>query len=265
MTTIAPPSPPTDDAPPAPSRPAWRRAPLGPILGIFVVLCLLLTPFALWVPSRLMGVAASAHMAEIKSTVTAFSLASVPVASMVWSIALYSLFAWRYRGEGAPPETAPPLRENNRLQVVWLVVSSALCMFLLIWGLIVIVPPSQASTAAPMVVNVTGQQWAWSFDYPGDGGVSSSVLYLPVNRPVVFHVTSKDVIHSFWIVAMGVKIDANPGEVTTVSVTPDRAGDFAIRCAELCGLYHAYMQTSAHVVSTEQFNAWLQDPNRSTT
>ena len=60
-------------------------------------------------------------------------------------------------------------------------------------------------------MDVTGQQWTWTFDYPDSGGVGSDTLYLPVNQRVVFHVTSKDVIHSFWIVQMGVKVDANPG------------------------------------------------------
>ncbi len=68
-------------------------------------------------------------------------------------------------------------------------------------------------------------------------------LYLPVNRPVVFRVTSEDVIHSFWVVQMGIKVDATPGETTTTEVTPDKLGIFDVRCAELCGLLHADMET----------------------
>jgi len=83
-----------------------------------------------------------------------------------------------------------------------------------------------------------------------------------VNRPVVFHVTSKDVIHSFWVVQMGIKIDANPGEVTKTGVVPDRLGTFDVRCAELCGLLHAHMETQAHVVSTTDFAAWITAQER---
>jgi len=72
-------------------------------------------------------------------------------------------------------------------------------MFALIWGLGEMQSLSaDASTPNAMVVNVTGQQWVWTFSYPQNGNVESEQLYLPVNRPVVFHVTSKDVIHSFW-------------------------------------------------------------------
>jgi cytochrome c oxidase subunit 2 len=79
-----------------------------------------------------------------------------------------------------------------------------------------------------------------------------------VNRPVVFHVHSEDVIHSFWVVQLGIKVDANPGAVTETSVVPDKVGRFDVRCAELCGLLHADMQTYANVVSNRTFTTWLR-------
>ncbi|HVN12693.1 MAG TPA: cytochrome c oxidase subunit II [Kineosporiaceae bacterium] len=244
---------------PSTSRPAWRRAPIFPILLIWIVLTALLVAFALVVPARLMGAAASPTMREIETTFTSFSLAAAPVAALVWAILLYSLVAWRYRGGGRPTDPGPPVRGNNRVQVVWVVVSTALCLFLLIWGLIVIQPSTSeaSSTQAPLVVDVTGQQWVWNFEYPAAPGAQSDELYLPVNQRVLFRVTSKDVVHSFWITQMGVKVDANPGATTTISVTPDRLGTFDIRCAELCGLYHSYMQTHVHVVRAEEFRSWL--------
>ncbi len=250
------------DPPEAPedTRPAWRRAPIMPILQIWVVMTILLLLFAIYVPARLMGVAASPTMREVKATMTSFSIASAPVAAMVWAILLYSLFAWRHRGSEPPPDDAPPIRENPRLQAIWLIASTALCLFLLIWGLVVLHPPASEanSTTAPLVVDVTGQQWTWTFDYPENGKVESDTLYLPVNQRVLFRVSSKDVIHSFWIVEMAVKVDANPGATTVATVVPDKVGTFTIRCAELCGLYHSYMQTTVHVVSADQFTAWLQ-------
>jgi cytochrome c oxidase subunit 2 len=77
-----------------------------------------------------------------------------------------------------------------------------------------------------------------------------------VDHPVNFEVTSNDVTHSFWIVQMGVKVDANPGAVTSAVVYPNTIGTFDIRCAELCGILHAAMQTQAKVVSQEDFDAW---------
>ena len=105
-------------------------------------------------------------------------------------------------------------------------------------------------------IDVTGQQWVWTFTYPGNGNVESQDLYLPIDRPVVFRVTSDDVIHSFWVPAMGIKVDANPGMTTTTQTTPDRLGTYHVKCAELCGLLHADMETYAHVVSSQAFDTW---------
>lgn len=261
ITDIRPPSPP--DIPPPGDRdrrPAWRRPPVLPILGIWAVLTVLLLVFAVTVPARLMGTAASADMKEIESTVTWFTVFSAPVAAMVWSILLYSLFRWRHRGSEPPPETAPPIRSNAKVSATWLIGSSVLCLLLLVWGLVVLQPPSQRAPqlAAPLVIEVTGQQWAWNFTYPDGSGRQTNELYLPVDQPVLFKVTSEDVVHSFWIVEMGIKVDANPGETTTAEVTPTLTGTFTIRCAELCGLYHSYMQTTVHVLSKEDYAKWAQ-------
>ena len=150
----------------------------------------------------------------------------------------------------------PPIRGHTVVQTIWVLTSSALCLFLVIWGLAAMQATTTTANNA-MVVDVTGQQWLWTFSYPGAGGVSSDVLYLPVNHPVEFHVTSLDVVHSFWIVQMGIKIDANPGEITYIGVTPDRLGTFNVRCAELCGIYHAYMQAQVRVVNAASFSSWL--------
>jgi cytochrome c oxidase subunit 2 len=135
-------------------------------------------------------------------------------------------------------------------------VSSLLCLFLFIWGEVELTA-EQASASAPggLVVQVTGQQWAWTFTYPS--GYTSNELVLPVDKPVTFKVTSNDVVHSFWIVQMGTKVDANPGETTTTSVTPDKLGNYVVRCAELCGIYHSYMDSPVHVVSAADYQSWL--------
>jgi cytochrome c oxidase subunit 2 len=177
---------------------------------------------------------------------------------VVWAVALYSLLAWRHPGGGMPDTDGPALRTSKPTAVLWMLLSSLLCVLMLIWGLAEIGSVrASGSTGNPMVVEVTGQQWVWNFTYPDEGGVQSDQLYLPVDRPVVFHVTSDDVVHSFWVVQMGIKVDANPGEVTTTSVVPDKLGVFDVRCAELCGLLHADMETSAHVVSSDAFSSWL--------
>jgi cytochrome c oxidase subunit 2 len=249
-TVIAPPP----EAIPQPE----RRSPVKSIVAIWAVMTAALEVFALFVPAHLMGAPASKLMVDIESSVTVFSVAAAPVMALVWSIALYSVLRWRHRGDGPPAQDGPALRGNLAVTVTWVVVSSVLCLFLFIWGAVEMQSTS-ASASQPngLVVDVTGQQWLWTFSYPGAHGYTTNELYLPVNRPVTFDVTSEDVVHSFWIVELGAKIDANPGQVTTVSVTPDRVGTYTVRCAELCGIYHSYMDTQVHVVSDADFRSWL--------
>jgi cytochrome c oxidase subunit 2 len=104
---------------------------------------------------------------------------------------------------------------------------------------------------------VTGQQWLWTFSYPGADNVQTRSLVLPVGRTVVFHVTSEDVTHGFWPVQLGVQVDANPNVVTVIQATPNKLGTFTVRCSQLCGLYHSFMYASGAVVTPQKFAAWL--------
>ena len=113
-----------------------------------------------------------------------------------------------------------------------------------------------------MQVRVVGEQFTWTFYYPGDGGeeIASPQLYLPVNTPVNFTVQSKDVIHDFWVPAFRMKIDAVPGIDTHIRVTTtSRIDEYPVVCAELCGLGHSTMRQSAHVMSEDDFNAKLDE------
>ncbi len=237
----------------------WLRRPEAKgILGIWAVLTVALILFA-FVPARLMGAAASPTKQAVEDTMTVFSLAAAPVAALVWAVAIYSLIGWRHRGSEPPPEDGPAIRGHGPATAIWVGLSSVLCLFLLVWGFVEVQAVSASATSTdPLIVNVTGQQWVWTFSYPQQGNIESDQLYLPVDRPVVFHVTSDDVIHSFWVVQMGIKVDANPGVTTKTSVTPTRLGRFDVRCAELCGLLHADMETSVHVVSPSDFLSWLR-------
>ncbi len=119
-----------------------------------------------------------------------------------------------------------------------------------------------AADGNALEVHVNGEQWLWDYEYTQYSGVHTTTLVLPVDRPVTFAITSTDVQHSFWIPALGVKQDAVPGETTRISVTPNKIGEYEVRCAELCGLYHAYMQTPVKVVSDSDFDAWVQSQMR---
>jgi len=126
----------------------------------------------------------------------------------------------------------------------------------------VVLKDVEKAEANTMQVRVVGQQFAWTFYYKPDGAakeVASTQLYLPKDRPVQFTLQSKDVLHDFWVPAFRMKKDVVPGIDVKYSITPNRLGAYPIVCAELCGLGHAVMRSSAHVVSNSEFTKWVAD------
>jgi cytochrome c oxidase subunit 2 len=119
----------------------------------------------------------------------------------------------------------------------------------------------ETAEASEMKVRVVGEQFTWTFYYPGEGGkeIASPQLYLPQGKQVRFDIQSKDVLHDFWVPAFRQKIDAVPGITTRFRVKPEKTGTFPVVCAELCGLGHSVMRQSAHVVSQEDYDKWLED------
>lgn len=112
----------------------------------------------------------------------------------------------------------------------------------------------------PLVVEVTGHQWWWEVRYPkAEGGevVTANQLMLPVNEPVDFHVTSEDVIHSFWIPRLGGKIDMLPGRTNRIRLEAEQTGKFGAQCAEFCGAQHAHMRLHVEALEREAFDAWI--------
>jgi cytochrome c oxidase subunit 2 len=106
-------------------------------------------------------------------------------------------------------------------------------------------------------IKVVGFQWNWRFEYPQ--GFTSNTLYLPVNRQVVLKMESLDVIHSFWVPEFRVKQDLVPGRVEEYRITPTLVGDYKVRCAEMCGTKHSYMESPIKVLSQREYDAWVTE------
>lgn len=111
----------------------------------------------------------------------------------------------------------------------------------------------------PLRIEVTGQQWMWEVRYSDTGVVTKNQLHLPAGRPVDIHVSSVDVIHSFWVPRLGGKIDAIPGRTNILRLEADVPGQFRGQCAEFCGTGHADMILSVQVYTPENFEAWLEE------
>jgi cytochrome c oxidase subunit 2 len=117
----------------------------------------------------------------------------------------------------------------------------------------------QASSAVS--IEITGHQWWWEIHYedavPSRRVVTANELHVPTNRPVVLKVTSRDVIHSFWVPNLQGKRDLIPGYTTALWLQVDRPGVFRGQCAEFCGMQHAHMALDVVAESDRTFEAWL--------
>lgn len=205
-----------------------------------------------WMPKVM-----STDMKAIERLMVVFTWIAAPVCGVVLGIALYT-FLNRHSGDTPPPD-GPATRTNGPVVLGWSVVSSLLALVAVIYGITEMNSTSIATAKNAedaMVVNVVGNQWVWTFEYP-ELGVQSHELMLPINRSVAFHVSSVDVNHSFWPVQLGVKVDANKLAETLADTTPTKLGEFDVKCAELCGLYHAYMETTGEVMTKDDFENWV--------
>ena len=114
------------------------------------------------------------------------------------------------------------------------------------------------SKPAELIINVTGMQYAWIFNYP-DTDLTTGELHVPIGKKVEINMTANDVIHAFWVPEFRIKQDAIPGRRTNLSFTPRKAGDYQLICAELCGPYHGVMKSQVVVETQEAFDSWMQE------
>jgi len=162
----------------------------------------------------------------------------------------------------------PPLRDDPRVRILWIVITTAMVLFLAGFGTYELLKDGAGGGQGPnpisfpanhksaFQVQVIGQQWQFTYRYPSLGGMESNQLVLPAHSVVAFHVTSLDVVHSFWAIELGVKADANPGVDNVAYVETKNPTVFHVRCAELCGLWHGYMFNNGRVVDPPAFQAW---------
>lgn len=208
-------------------------------------------------------VQASEEAAKIDGLWDILLIVSVPIFVMVQGIVLYCVWKFRMR-PGEESKDGPPIHGNTRIEIIWTAIPTLILLVLCI-GAYVVLDDIEDARADTMNVRVVGEQFSWTFYYPGEDGeeIASSELYLPANQSVNFDVQSKDVIHDFWVPAFRMKIDAVPGQTTHVrATTTSRLGTYPVVCAELCGLGHAVMRQAARVVERDDFDAWMAEQAR---
>lgn len=206
----------------------------------------------------------------------------VGIGVVVYGAMAWAIFHFR-KSRGAVPAG---FHDNRTLEIAWTIIPFVILIALAVPATLTLI--RMKDTADPdLTVKVTGQQWRWRYDYIGQGvGFFSSLdkksadasklwsgidprsvpnylrevdepLVLPVGKKIRFLFTSTDVIHSWWMPALGYKVDANPGFINEAWTRIDTPGTYRGQCAELCGIGHGYMPIVVSAVSPAEFDAWL--------
>ena len=205
-------------------------------------------------------------------------IAAWAVGALVWGLIICAVIFYRKRTDRVPHQ----VRYNLPIEILYTVVP-----FIMIGVMFYFTAKDEnfvdkLSPRPDVVVNVTGFQWSWEFQYPQYAVTNSStgqtdvtelgnmwapgtkvqsdglpVLEIPANETVRFNLTSIDVIHAFWIVPFEFKRDVVPGHPNHFEVTATQTGVFTGRCSELCGLYHSRMLFTVKIVTSAQFRQWI--------
>ena len=258
---------------------ALAQTPAGPRHGLRIAVAWAIStaiavPVMIWVVGPHIPPGSASQSARDQHDVNvALAALAMPVLLMIW---VYFAYAVRnFRQEGEVIVDGPPITGNARIQATWLIATSALVLGLAVFGTIDLLDTGgagggegpaplakPADAASALQIQAIGQQWEWTFRYPGYGGVETNELALPVGREVEFHVTSLDVAHSFWAYELAVKADAIPGSDNVAYVKALRTGAFQVRCAELCGLWHGHMNTTGSVLTDAGFSSWIANEQK---
>ena len=253
------------------SEPVAREPPREPnhlrrIAVLTIVLSAIAVPLVIFVlgPNLPPGNGSKQAAGQVRDN-TVLTAVLMPVICLILGYFGYALVVFRRRGQTL--EEGVAIRGDARTQTLWIVSTAALVLFLAGYGTWALLgdgagggqgpSPIAVPSGAKLQVQVIGQQWQFTYRYPSYGGLETSQLVLPANKLIELHVTSLDVIHSFWAYALGVKADANPGVDNIVFVNTRAPLSFRIQCSELCGLWHGYMFDTGRVVSSADFASWI--------
>ncbi|MEO6331571.1 MAG: cytochrome c oxidase subunit II, partial [Gemmatimonadaceae bacterium] len=163
---------------------------------------------------------------------------------------------WKYRNNKDPKHT----HGNTKLEILWTLIPAFILVFIAVPTVRTIFETQAPAPANALKVEVIGHQWWWEFKYPEYGVTTANELYIPVGRTVNFALTTKDVIHSFWIPQMGAKRDMISNRTNYVWFTADTAIAPSVWngfCTEYCGTSHSFMRFRVFTVTPEQFESWI--------
>ncbi len=208
------------------------------------------------------GMQGSAEADEIDLLLDVMIVLSSFVFAIVVVMLGYCLY--KYRAKPGDESDGKPIHGNTTLEIAWTVIPTVIVLFAAAYSWIIL-DDIEAEASEQMPVNVTAQQYKWTFEYP-ETGVVSDEFHVPVGTQLELSLSALEVLHSFWVPEWRIKrdlvpiADGNPTDVDNiVRVTPDVEGSYTLICTELCGWGHSTMQASVVVESQEEFDAWMRE------
>jgi cytochrome c oxidase subunit 2 len=210
----------------------------------------------------------SPNAESIRDSYLFVSIFVVAIFLLVEGLLIAFVVRYRRRRRGRFEDGAE-IHGSTRLELLW-TTGPVVVLFLIAAFVFVelpgIVDVPAAGPRGGLEIRVTGRQYYWQYEYP-NGVIAIDRMRAPVGVPVRLTVSApdSDVIHSWWIPALGGKIDAIPGRVNETWFEADRTGVFEGQCAELCGVGHAFMTASVEVLPEAEFAAWLEERRQAQT
>jgi cytochrome c oxidase subunit 2 len=211
--------------------------------------------------------AASDRAAYIGSLWIGTWIAAGCVGLLTLALILWSAVRYRSHSNQMPRQS----RYNLPMEIMYTIAPFIIVGVLFYYTILAQNAVTRADPEPDVTIDVVGQKWSWTFNYKSadDPAVGQDVwnagtinltpdLYLPVGKVVRFRLSSPDVVHSFWVPSFYEKLDVVPGRHNTLYLTPMKEGVFRGKCAELCGTYHSAMLFNVHIVSEDDYHAYLK-------
>jgi len=235
-----------------------RRGSVVALLGLAVIAGGVATAVAIW-PTWLPE-PASREAGRIHFVIWFVVVICIAIFALVAAVMIYSVLRFRVREDDF--EDGPSVHGHTGLEITWTAIPFLLVTAIAIVSAIVL-SRNDAQARDTLRIDVTAQQFEFTFSYPDAKNITSPVLRLPAGRSVELYMRALDVIHSVFVPQFSQKEDIVPGLVTHLHITPTRVGVFPLECTELCGLGHSLMRSQAIVMKPAAFDAWLRQQEKS--
>ncbi len=230
-----------------------RKSLIIQLLAIAVVIGALAFVVGFWIDW--LPPLASEQGGRIDDLYVVVSAICLVIFAIVASVSLYVVVKFRARPDD--DEDGKPIHGNTVLELFWTAIPTVLVTAIAVYSSVVLVKNEDIPNPH-RTIDVTAEQFAWSFGYPEANLDLVPELYVPLGETIELELTAKDVIHSFWVPEWRVKQDAVPGTSQHIIVTPTKTGRFPIICTELCGIGHSTMRNWVNVLPPDEFEQWLR-------